>query len=210
MVYSSTQVRQLGSGLMLLHVQLTPNLKLACTSDLSLQEEVGQLQSNNTSLVEQCEIEVGRSGRPCHLLDSANCINRNLREKIQQARPQYDQEFADFQYEHNGSQSNLATDDSCNEAPSEPLCDFCKRLEAYQSASVSLHLHLELDLPSGVVGFLMRITRFVNETIGVPCTRIVEFVSSTSDSLERLTLSLFSLSRCSVPLNGVVLYVMPM
>lgn len=90
--------------------------------------------------------------------------------------------------------------------PQESLRIAYERLEAYRNAFVSLHLRLESDLSSDLAEFSMEVTRFLNRTVDVHRTRVVEQILSLADVLE---LKLVPVWRCYVMLNVVVLYLLP-
>lgn len=69
---------------------------------------------------------------------------------------------------------------------------------------MSWHLRLEPDSTFGIGEFLLWAALFDSQTVEVHRIRIVEVISSSLDALE---LGLSSLSRCSVRLNIMVLYV---
>lgn len=98
-----------------------------------------------------------------------------MHESLQEVTSQYDHELADFQYDYIGVQVGLATHDCCSKSFPESL---------RQSASLILHLRLELDFTSIFGNFLMGVAQFVSETVGLNLTYIVEMLSSASDALE--------------------------
>lgn len=57
-------------------------------------------------------------------------------------------------------------------------------MEAYQCGSVSLHLLLDSNLTLGPLRIFHRVVQFVNDTVRVYRTGVIEIFWSASDTLE--------------------------